>query len=214
MVQGREMEKLDLKKHYRSLYSAPRGTFAIIDVPPLSYVQLDGEGDPNSAETYRTGVGWLYSVSYAMKFAAKAELGRDYVVGPLEALWWADDMSSFETRTKDDWRWTIMILQPDFVTAELFAGALDKACRKLGAPHPGLRFAPLDEGLSVQTLHVGSYDDEGPTLARLHREFLPANGLEETGHHHEIYLSDPRKVAPEKLKTILRQPVRRSDTKK
>ncbi len=183
-------------------------------MPPLSFVQLDGEGDPNSAEAYRTGVGWLYSVSYAIKFAAKAELGRDYVVGPLEALWWADDTSSFETRRKDDWRWTIMILQPDFVTTELFAGALDKAGRKLGAPHPGLRFAPLDEGLSVKTLHVGSYDDEGPTLARLHQEFLPANGLEETGHHHEIYLSDPRKVAPEKLKTILRQPARRSETKK
>lgn len=203
------MEKLDLKRHHKALYNPPKGTFALVDVPPLTYVKLDGEGDPNSAEAYRTGVSWLYSVSYAMKFAVKAQLGRDYVVGPLEALWWADDMSSFTARRKSDWRWTIMILQPDFVTSELFAAALDKAGKKLGAPPPSLRLEPLHEGLSVQTLHVGSYDDEGPTLARLHREFLPANGLRETGHHHEIYLSDPRKVAPEKLKTILRQPVER-----
>ena len=208
------MEKLDLKTHYKALYHAPKGRFEVIEVPPLPYLQLDGEGDPNSAEAYRSGVGWLYSVSYAMKFAAKAELGRDYVVGPLEALWWADDMSSFLNRNKGDWRWTIMILQPDFVTAELFGGAVDKARKKLGPPPPSLRFAALHEGLSVQTLHVGSYDDEGPTLARLHQEFLPANGLRQTGHHHEIYLSDPRKAAPEKLRTILRQPVERTGANK
>ncbi len=203
------MEKLDLKKQHRALYTAPRGKFEIIEVPPLNYLQLDGAGDPNIAEAYRGGVSWLYSVSYAMKFAAKAELGRDYVVGPLEALWWADDMSSFATREKSAWSWTIMIVQPEFVTAALMARAVDKAGKKLGTSPESLRLETYHEGLSVQTLHVGSYDDEGPTLARLHQEFVPANGLKETGHHHEIYLSDPRKVAPEKLKTILRQPVRR-----
>ena len=203
------MEKLDLKKQHKALYSAPQGKFEIIDVPPLQYVQLDGEGDPNTAEAYQTGVAWLFSVSYAMKFAAKAELARDYVVGPLEALWWADDMSTFITRTKADWRWTIMILQPDFVAAPQFDKAVDKAGKKLGSPPPGLRLDSYHEGLSVQTLHIGSYDDEGPTLARLHQEFLPANRLKETGHHHEIYLSDPRRVPPGKFKTILRQPVKR-----
>lgn len=203
------MEKLDLKKHHKALYDAPRGTFEIVDVPPLQVVALDGAGDPNTADAYQVGVAWLYAVSYAMKFAAKAELGRDYVVGPLEALWWSGDMSSFLTRQKSEWNWTIMIVQPDFVTAALFSRAVDKAGKKLGAPPASLRLETFHEGLSVQTLHVGSYDDEAPTIARLHQEFVPANRLEETGHHHEIYLSDPRKVAPEKLKTILRQPVKR-----
>lgn len=203
------MEKLDLKKQHKALYNPPKGRFDIIDVPPLQYVRLDGAGDPNTAEAYQTGVAWLYSVSYAIKFAAKAELARDYVVGPMEALWWADDMSTFVTRKKSDWRWTIMILQPDFVTAALFGKAVGKAGKKLGAPPPSLRLDSYHEGPSVQTLHIGSYDDEAPTLARLHRDFLPANGLTETGLHHEIYLSDPRKVPAEKLKTILRQPVRR-----
>lgn len=203
------MEKLDLKKHHKALYNPPRGKFEIVEVPPLQYVQMDGAGDPNTAEAYKTGVAWLYSVSYAMKFAAKAELGRDYVVGPLEALWWADDMSTFVARKKSDWQWTIMILQPDFVTSALFVRAVDKVSKKLGAPPASLRLETYHEGLSVQTLHIGSYDDEAPTLARLHQEFVPANGLRETGHHHEIYLGDPRKVAPQKLKTILRQPVKR-----
>lgn len=203
------MEKLDLKKHHKALYNPPKGKFEIIEVPPLRYLQLDGAGDPNTAEAYRTGVSWLYSVSYAMKFAAKAELGRDYVVGPLEALWWSADMSSFITRQKSDWQWTIMIVQPDFVTPALFAKAVDKAGKKLGPVPASLRLETYAEGLSVQTLHIGSYDDEAPTLARLHKEFVPENRLKETGHHHEIYLSDPRKVAPEKLKTILRQPVKR-----
>lgn len=203
------MEKLDLKKQYKALYGAPKGKFEIVEVPPLQYVRLDGEGDPNIAESYQSGVTWLYSVSYAMKFAAKVELGQDYVVGPLEALWWADDMSSFVARKKSDWRWTIMIMQPDFVTAALFGKAVEKAGKKLGTPPSSLRFEGYHEGLSVQTLHIGSYDDEAPTLARLHQEFLPVNGLMETGHHHEIYLSDPRRVPAEKLKTILRQPVKR-----
>ncbi len=120
------MEKLDLKKQHKALYGAPKGKFEIVEVPPLQYVRLDGEGDPNIAESYQSGVTWLYSVSYAMKFAAKVELGQDYVVGPLEALWWADDMSSFVARKKSDWRWTIMIMQPDFVTAALFGKAVER----------------------------------------------------------------------------------------
>lgn len=204
------MDKLDLKKHYRALYGAPKGKFEIVDVPPLQYVRLDGEGDPNSVVAYQVGVSWLFSVSYSIKFAAKAALGRDYTVGPLQALWWSDDLSSFVTRRKDEWRWTIMILQPDFITAGMYDAAVDKAKKKLGAAPLSLRLETFHEGLSVQTLHVGSYDDEAPTIARLHQEFLPQNGLIENGQHHEIYLSDPRRVAAEKLKTILGQPVRRA----
>lgn len=128
---------------------------------------------------------------------------------PLEGLWWARDIDSFVRRDKVAWSWTMMISAPDWITGAMFDAALAKASAKLGAAPESLRLENYHEGLSAQTIHVGSYDDEGPVLKRLHEEFLPQNGLVETGHHHEIYLSDPRRVAPEKLRTILRQPVRR-----
>lgn len=202
------MDKLDLKKTMKPWWTPPRRDFEIVEVPEALYVMIDGEGDPNVAPSYALAINWLYSVSYAIKFASKAA-GRDYGVAPLEALWWVDDMADFVARRKDRWRWTAMILQPDFVTAEQFESALAKKMAKLGECPASLRLEALREGLCVQTLHVGSYDDEGPILRRLHEEFLPANGLAETGHHHEIYLSDPRRTVAEKLRTILRQPVRR-----
>ncbi|MFZ1773763.1 MAG: GyrI-like domain-containing protein, partial [Rhizobiaceae bacterium] len=173
------------------------------------YLMIDGHGDPNTAPAYMSAVEWLYSVSYPVKFMSKKDLGRDYAVMPLEGLWWADDMNAFITRDKSAWSWTMMILQPDWITKVMIDAAIEKASAKLGAPPPSLRLETLDEGLCVQIMHIGPYDAEGPVLARLHGEFLPQNGLTETGHHHEIYLSDPRKSAPEKLKTVLRQPVRR-----
>ncbi len=139
---------------------------------------------------------------------SKKELGRDYAVMPLEGLWWAEDMSTFLSREKDKWSWTMMILQPDWITRDMVDAAVAKARGKLGEMPASLRLETLEEGLCVQTMHIGSYDDEGPVLARLHGEYLPQNGLAEQGRHHEIYLGDPRKTAPEKLKTILRQPVR------
>lgn len=203
------MDKLDFKKSMKALFSPPAGRFSLVEVPRLQFLMIDGKGDPNVSPDYRHAVEWLFSVSYALKFMSKQELKRDYVVPPLEGLWWADDMATFHTRDKAAWSWTMMVMQPEWITPEMFVQAADKTAGKLGARPESLRLDWYEEGLSVQTLHVGSYEDEGPVLRRLHEEFLPHNRLAETGHHHEIYLSDPRKVVPDKLKTILRQPVRR-----
>lgn len=202
------MTKLDLKKASRMLYEPPRDNFTLVEVPSVNFVKVDGRGDPNTVPEYGHAVQWLYAVSYGMKMASKAR-GSDYVVPPLEGLWWADDHAVFTAGRRDKWQWTMMIPAPDFVTKTEFEAAVAKAVKKLGEPPATLRFEPYDEGLSVQILHVGSYADEAPTIKRLHDEFLPENGLVETGPHHEIYLGDPRRVVPSKLKTILRQPVRR-----
>jgi len=202
------MSKTDFKKSMKSLYDPSAQEFSKVNVPILSFLTIDGEGDPNTAGEYRTGVEWLFGVSYAMKFAAKASLARDYVVPPLEALWWADDPKDFVNGTKDRWKWTIMIMTPEFVPDALFDAAVEKTGKKLGKPPAGLRREAYDEGLSLQILHVGSYDDEAPTLKRLHEVEMPARNLAFNGPHHEIYLSDPRKVEASKLRTILRQPVR------
>jgi len=195
--------KVDLKKEMAS-YRARRGVFEVIDVPPLQYLMIDGHGDPNT-QAFEDALTTLYSVAYPLKFMSKNELDRDYVVMPLEALWWADDMGSFSIeRDKSRWEWTAMILTPDWITDDQFARA------RAAATAPALdrlRLETLVEGTCVQVLHVGPFDAEGPVLSRLHQEFIPAHGLRMTGKHHEIYLSDPRRVAPEKLRTILRQPV-------
>lgn len=201
-------DKYDVKKALKALYQPGGKQFEMIDVPEMTYVMVDGAGDPNRAPAYTEAVQWLYAVSYALKFACKAATGRDYTVPPLEGLWWADDPGDFVTRAKDRWRWTMMILVPDFVPPDLFAPALAKAGAKLGTPPASLRREALREGQCLQKLHIGSYDDEAPVLADLHDRLMPELGLAFNGRHHEIYLSDPRKVAPEKLKTILRQPVR------
>jgi hypothetical protein len=201
------MSKLDFKKTLATLYTAPIDRFVSVDVPTLTFAKVDGAGNPNTAPAYRQAIEWLYAVSYALKFAAKG-LGKDYVVPPLEGLWWADDPADFIARRKDRWRWTMMIMVPDFIDPPSFDTAVDKARKKLGDAPASLRFEPLAEGRALQILHVGSYDDEGPTLAWLHDEIMPAQSLTFAGHHHEIYLGDPRKTAPARLRTILRQPVR------
>lgn len=201
------MAKIDFRKEQPTLFAPPADDFVLVKVPRLRFVKVDGEGDPNTASAYAEAVGWLYSVSYGLKFLAK-EAGTDYVVPPLQGLWWADDYTAFTARKKDKWRWTMMIMAPDFITRSQFDAAVKKASKKLGTPPETLRLEDYDEGLAVQILHIGSYDDEAPTIKRLHETFLPANGLVETGPHHEIYLSDPRRTEAAKLKTILRQPVR------
>lgn len=202
------MTKIDLKKLHRPLFDPPAKDFVEVVVPQFNFVKVDGAGDPNRSAEYQIAVEWLFSVSYAMKFASKAVLGQDYAVPPLEGLWWADDPTSFVRRDKDQWRWTMMIMAPDFVGADLFDAGVAKTLTKRKDRPETLRFEPYEEGRSLQIMHVGSYDDEGPTLARLHDDVMPARGMTFNGAHHEIYLSDPRKTAPEKLKTILRQPVR------
>lgn len=202
------MEKVDLKREIDS-YRASVGEFRMLRVPPLRYLMIDGHGDPNTAAEYRRALETLYPVAYKLKFASKRELERDYVVPPLEGLWWADDMTSFTSaRDKSAWHWTLMLLVPDWVPDDMVDAAVEAATAK--APQDGLallRLETLDEGDCVQTLHVGSYDDETPVLARMHDEVIPGHGMRPRGTHHEIYLSDARRVAPEKLRTILRQPV-------
>ncbi|WP_297103848.1 GyrI-like domain-containing protein [Tessaracoccus sp.] len=200
-------EKIDFKKTIDG-YRARQGEFRVVDLPELQYLMIDGHGDPNTSSDYAHALAALYPVAYKLKFASARGLGRDYVVGPLEGLWWADDMASFLSRNKSQWRWTMMILTPDWLGQEEVDDAVAQAGAKDAPSWLGqVRLETLSEGRCVQTLHVGSFDDEGPVLARMHDEFIPANGLHMTGRHHEIYLSDPRRTAPEKLRTILRQPV-------
>jgi hypothetical protein len=204
-----EKAKIDIRKSRKELFSAPTAKFVIIEVPELRYLMIDGAGDPNTARSYKEAIETLYPVAYAIKFASKLKLGRDYVVPPLEALWWADDMNDFIDRRKDRWLWTAMIMLPDWITLELASSCIKTVQSTRRPPAISkLRIGTLAEGRSVQILHVGAYDDEGPVLKRMHHEFMPANGLTFNGSHHEIYLSDARKTSPDKLKTILRQPVK------
>lgn len=203
-------EKIDFKKTLDS-YQANSAEFRLIEVPELRYLCVDGSGDPNTDPRYSAALEALYPVAYALKFASKRELGRDYVVPPLEGLWWAEDMDAFTTnRNKSLWSWAMMLMVPDWISRDHFEDAIQRVIAK-GAPESlgDVRFETLLEGLCVQTLHIGSYDDEGPVLKRMHEEFIPDRGLRLTGKHHEVYLSDPRRTAPEKLRTLLRQPVSR-----
>lgn len=205
---ARGVDKVDLKTQLPA-YRAPRGRYEIVDVPDADYLMVDGAGDPNTSPAYADALAALYPVAYALKFASRRELERDYVVPPLEGLWWADDMSTFTTaRDKTRWSWTMMLMVPEWVPATFVDDAVARV-REKGAPArlDDVRLARLSEGRCVQTLHVGSYDDEAPILDRMHDEFIPAHDLRLSGTHHEIYLSDARRVAPEKLRTILRQPV-------
>lgn len=203
------MTKTDIKKERKDLYAPSSKDFALVDVPEMACLMIDGAGDPNTATSYRDAVEALYAVSYALKFASKKHLERDYVVGPLEGLWSAADPSSFVRRAKDEWDWTMMIVQPEWISREMVAEATAITAAKKGLRTiPLLRHERYREGRSVQILHIGSYDDETSVLARLHDEFMPTHGLTFNGPHHEIYLSDPRRTVPDKLKTILRQPVR------
>ena len=201
-------EKIDFKKTLKHLYRPSAKDFVVVEVPEMQYLMVDGKGAPGN-DDYVKAIEWLYATSYPIKFISKIEHDRDYVVPPLEGLWWADDFAAFTNDDRDQWQWTMMIMQPDWITPEILEAGLAKSTKKLGTPPPSLRLEKLDEGTCVQILHLGPFADEAPTIARLHSEFLPSQGLVETGHHHEIYLSDPRKTAPEKLKTVLRQPVRK-----
>lgn len=201
-------EKIDVKKTLDS-YRAKRGEVRIIEVPTLRYLMIDGHGDPNTSQSYADALASIYPAAYKLKFASKRDLGRDYVVPPLEGLWWADDMQAFTSaRDKARWEWTMMILTPEWVDQQLVETAIAQAgARNAPTRLHDVRWESLSEGLSVQTLHVGPFDTEADVLASMHDEFIPGNGLRMVGKHHEIYLSDPRKTAPEKLRTILRQPV-------
>jgi len=206
------VSKVDFKKEYKELYAPPK-KFVVVDVPEMQFLMVDGHGDPNLAQEYQDAVEALYAMAYKLMFMSKKALGKDYIVPPLEGLWWADDMATFSAaRDKSQWDWAMLIMTPDWITPEMFAEAIQQARRgKNPAALDKVRLDSYYEGTSVQIMHIGSYDDEGPTLAKMHTEFIPENGYVENGKHHEIYLNDPRRVAPEKLKTVLRQPVKASD---
>jgi len=205
--------KVDFKRELKHLYQPSVKTFSVVDVPPLQFLMVDGYGDPNTAQAYQDALEALYALAYKIKFTSKQVLDKDYTVPPLEGLWWAEDMAAFTTRRdKSQWYWTMMIMQPAWITPAMFEEAQAAVAKQKGLPALAkVRLETYHEGLSVQIMHFGSYDDEGPTLARLHHEFMPANSYVPNGKHHEIYLGDPRRVAPEKLKTVLRQPVIRME---
>ena len=198
----------DVKRVLKPFYAPMNHDWELVEVPPQRYIAVDGQGDPNAASAYAEAVAALYAVAYGIKFAGRRALGRDLVVGPLEGLWYADDASVFTAGAKAEWRWTMLISQPDWATDTIIVEAVSAALAKKKLPGLALvRVENLEEGLSAQLLHRGSYDAEAPMLARLHGDYLKQNGLRLNGRHHEIYLGDPRRVEPAKLKTVLRQPV-------
>jgi hypothetical protein len=199
--------KIDMTREHRELY-APGREPVMVEVPEFSFAMIDGHGDPNVASAYREAIEALYSVSYTLKFALKRGPQQlDYRVMPLEGLWWTPDMADFSTKRKADWDWTMMIRQPEEVTQEAFEQAVATAAAKKELPAAtALRLERLTEGPAAQLLYVGPYADEGPAIERLHA-FIAEQRFRRAGKHHEIYLGDPRRAAPEKLKTIVRQPV-------
>jgi hypothetical protein len=201
------MDKIDYKLLLKPLYQAKAGRPTVVDVPALNFLMLDGRGDPNTAAAFSEAVAALYALSYALKFRVRREQDLDYAVLPLEGVWHADDMNAFRNGDRESWLWTLMIMQPDPVTPELAAAAAaELAARKKLPGLERVRFESFSEGLAAQVLHVGAYTGEGPTIARLH-DFIAAEGYALRGRHREIYLSDMRRTAPERLKTIIRQPV-------
>jgi hypothetical protein len=203
------MEKLDLKKQWKHLYQPPPNEITTVTVPPLTYLMVDGEGDPNKSKAFELAVEALYSLSYTLKFSLKkSPRAIDYGVMPLEGLWWADDPRVFFQTDKSTWKWTAMILQPQFISRANVAAAFDEVRKKKNpAAIDRVHFETLDEGESVQTLYLGPFSEEGPIIQGMH-DMIHAAGKKLYGKHHEIYLSDPRRTAPSKLRTILRQPMR------
>lgn len=201
--------KRDLKREYKHLYQVSAKHVVDVDVPAFSYLMIDGEGDPNGSETYAQAVEALFSVSYTAKFMLKkaSQNPIDYAVMPLEGLWWAEDWSVFLTDDRQQWKWTMMILQPDFLPRSM----IDEAIQKLRAKKnlralEKLRYETWEEGPCAQILHVGPFSEERATIETLHAAIDPK--ADRVGKHHEIYLSDIRRAAPEKWKTILRQPMK------
>lgn len=205
------LKKIDLKKELRDFYSGVSAKeFSIVDVPPLRFLMIDGQGYPGTSQEYQDAMMTLYPLSYTLKFMAKKN-GKDYVVMPLEGLWWAKDMRVFTEafmERKDEWLWTSMIMQPDFIIQDMVDSATEEVKKKKDPPALSkVRFEVYKEGLSAQILYFGSYSNEGPTIEQLHN-FIRNQGYELRGKHHEIYLSDPRRTKPGKLKTIIRQPIK------
>jgi hypothetical protein len=201
-------DKTDFKKTLDA-YRARQGHIRTVHLPDMQYLMIDGHGDPNASPAFTESIRALYPLAYTLKFTSKRDLGRDYVVPPLEGLWWAEDMDSFTaTRNKSRWYWTLMLMVPDWIDRAVYdIAAAQAGAKNRPARLDDVRLETLAEGRCVQTLHVGSFDDEADVLAALHHDFIPGHGLRMVGKHHEIYLNDFRRVAPGRQRTILRQPV-------
>lgn len=200
------MQKIDLRKELKHLYRPSAKEVVEVDVPSFRFLMIDGEGDPNTSQAYAQAVGALFSVSYTAKFMVKRGQGVDYAVMPLEGLWWADDMSAFLADDKSRWKWTMMIMQPDFAETPVVEAAIAEVKRKKALPAvDALRLEGFREGLCAQVLHIGPFSEEGPTVKRVH-DFIDARSGRR-GKHHEIYLSDIRRADPSKWRTVIRQPM-------
>ncbi len=199
------MGKIDVKKMLKQFYNPSAKEVSVVDLPAMNYLMIDGKGDPNNSQSFKEAVEALFTLSYNLKFAIKKQTEIDYSVMPLEGLWWGDDMSKFMDH-KDNWFWTVMIMQPEPVTAQWVATAKELVAKK--KPQIDLnkiRFESYTEGSCVQIMHIGTFSEEGPTVARLH-DYIDKNGYQKSLKHHEIYLSDFHKVNPAKMKTVVRQP--------
>jgi hypothetical protein len=202
--------KVDFKKSLKELYKPSFKEVVETKVPELQFIMIDGIGSPGEAQEYLDALAVLYPVAFKIKFLSKAK-SKDYVVPPLEGLWWADDMKDFIEGNRDKWKWTMMIMQPDWITNEMFKKAIEQTQQKkpeLSKLLPKLRLEKYKEGKVAQIMHVGPYSEEGPTVQKVH-DFIQNEGGTFNGHkqkHHEIYLSDPRKANPATMKTVIRQP--------
>ena len=201
------MEKIDYKKELKHLYRSSAKKVEVVEVPKMNFLMIDGDGGPNHP-TFQNAIEVLFPLSYTLKFMIKkSDIGIDYGVLPLEGLWWADDMSSFIKDKKDDWKWTLMIMQPEFVKKEMVVKAIEEVRKKKNpVALPLVRFESFAEGKVAQKMHIGPFSEEGPTVEKLHA-LIGDSGSQRIGKHHEIYLSDIRRAAPEKWKTIIRQPM-------
>lgn len=207
----------DFKKEYREFY-LPKNRPEIVNIPPMNYIAVRGQGDPNEpGGAYQQAIGVLYAVAYTLKMSYKTDYQIagffEYVVPPLEGFWWQDGAIGANLTRKADFNWLAVIRLPDFVSRPDFDWSVATASRKKKLDCSAAQFLTIDEGLCVQIMHLGAYDDEPQTIAVMD-EFLQQNGyvsdLSEVRRHHEIYLSDPRRVAAAKLKTVIRQPIRRA----
>ena len=203
------MEKIDFKKELKHLYQPSKKKVEQVDVPEMNFIMVDGHGDPNTAQEYKEAMEALYGLAYTLKFKSKLELERDYTVPPLEGLWWADDMDAFLTGDKDQWDWTMMSMVPDWITPEMIETAkAELKAKKNPSALDKLYVQKFHEGLAAQITYIGPYADEGPTIEKIHN-FIAEQGFARSGKHHEIYIGDPRRTAPEKLRTVIRQPMSR-----
>lgn len=201
------MQKIDFKKELKHLYKVSSKKAEFVDVPAMNFLMIDGKGNPNTSPEYKEAVEALFALAYGIKFhVKKGAMQIDYGVMPLEGLWWVKDMNEFDVDKKEDWLWTMMIMQPEFITRDIFEKMLVQVKDKKGLKAlDKIRFEPYHEGKSAHILHIGPFSEEGPTIQKVH-DFIEENGYSLSGKHHEIYLSDIRRAAPEKWKTIIRQP--------